>query len=94
MCKFHLQVKQLDSGSKSSFKYLVCRIAGKSVAVPTVAIYHPLYSVTNNNTNAKFIDAFTEYLVESIMMYNDIVILGDFNLHINDQDDSDIWHLY
>ena len=89
MCKSHLQVKQLDSGSKSSFKYLVCRISWKSVAVTIVAIYHPPYSVTNNNTNEKFIDEFTEYLAESIMMYNNIVILGDFNLHINNQEDPD-----
>ena len=57
--------------------------------VTIVAIYHPPYSVTNNSTNAKFIDEFTEYLVDSIMTYNNIVILGDFNLHINDQEDPD-----
>ena len=45
--------------------------------------------MTNNNTNAKFIDEFTEYLVESIMTYNNIVILGDFNLYINNQEDPD-----
>ena len=84
ICKSHLQVKQLDCGSKSSFEYLVCRISGKSVAVTIVAIYHPPYSATNNSTNAKLIDEFTEYLVDSIMTYNNIVILGDFNLHIND----------
>ena len=91
ICKSHLQVKQLDSGSKSSFEYLVCRFLGKSVAVTTVAIYHPPYSATNNTTNAKFIDKFTEYLVDSIMTYNNIVILGDFNLHINDQEDPDTY---
>ena len=89
ICKSHLQVKQLDSGSKSSFEYLVCRISGKSVAVTTVAIYYPPYSATNNSTNAKFMDEFTEYLADSIMTYNNIVILGDFNLHINDQEDPD-----
>ena len=87
ICKSHLQVKQLDSGSKSSFEYLVCRISGKSVAVTTVAIYHPPYFVTKISTNAKFTDEFTEYLVDSIMTYNNIVILGDFNLHINDQEE-------
>ena len=45
--------------------------------------------MTNNSINAKFIDEFTEYLVESIMTYNNIVILGDFNLHINEQEDPD-----
>ena len=89
ICKSHLQVKQLDSGSKSSFEYLVCRILGKSVAVTTIAIYHPPYFVTNNSINTKFIDEFTEYLAESIMTYNNTVILGDFNLHINDQEDPD-----
>ena len=67
----------------------MCRILGKSVAVTIMAIYHPLYSATNNNTNAKFIYEFTEYLAESIMTYKNIVILGDFNLYINDQEDPD-----
>ena len=89
ICKSHLQIKQLDSWSKSSFEYLVCRIVGMSVAVTTVAIYHPPNLATNNSTNAKFIDEFTEYLADSIMTYNNIVTLGDFNLHINDQEDLD-----
>ena len=54
-----------------------------------MAIYHPPYLATNNSTNAKFIDEFTEYLADSIMIYNNIVILGDFNIHINDQEDLD-----
>ena len=45
--------------------------------------------MTNKNTNATFIDEFTGYLTESIMSYNNVVILGDFNLHINDQEDPD-----
>ena len=65
--KSHLQVKHLDGGSGSTFEYLVCRISEKSVVVTIVAIYHPPYSVTNNGTNAKFIDELTEYLVDSIM---------------------------
>ena len=36
-----------------------------------------------------FIDDFTDWLVEEIMLHENLLILGDFNLHINDLDIPD-----
>ena len=36
-----------------------------------------------------FIDEITELLTEVLLSSKDYIILGDFNLHVNDQDDVD-----
>ena len=40
-------------------------------------------------TNSVFITEFTEFLTEDTSKHNNILILGDFNIHINDLEDAD-----
>ena len=54
-----------------------------------VVIYHPPYTNKNPITNNMLIDDFTDWLVEEIMLHDNLVILGNFNLHINDLDNPD-----
>ena len=51
-----------------------------------MAIYHPPYTNKNPITNNMFIDDFTDWLAEEIMLHDNLLILGDFNLHVNDLD--------
>ena len=37
-----------------------------------------------------FIDDFTDWIGERVMTYNNIIITGDFNLHVNEVDDQEI----
>ena len=37
-----------------------------------------------------FIDNFTDWIGERVMTYNNIIITGDFNLHVNEEDDPEI----
>ena len=46
-----------------------------------MGIYHPPPS--NDTTNAMFIDAITEFQEDMIGKYNNMVILGDLNVHID-----------
>ena len=50
-------------------------------------IYHP--PPGNNITNAIFIDEITELLANRITKYNNMVILGDLNIHIDDLSNTD-----
>ena len=52
-----------------------------------MGIYHP--PLGNNTTNAIFIDEITELLGNRITKYNNMVILGDLNIHINDLSNTD-----
>ena len=45
-------------------------------------IYHPPPS--NNTANATFIDKITELLIDRIAKYNNMVILGVLNIHVDD----------
>ena len=37
-----------------------------------------------------FIDDFTDWIGERVMTYDNIIITGDFNLHVNKEDDPEI----
>ena len=43
----------------------------------------------NNTTNATFIDQITELLADRIAKCNNMVILGDLNIHANDLSNKD-----
>ena len=53
------------------------------------AIYHPLYSPTNNITNAAFLYEFTEWVMVLGAESKNVIILNDFNMHINNLNDTD-----
>ena len=52
-----------------------------------MGIYHP--PPGNNITNAIFIDEIIELLANRITKYNNMVILGDLNIHIDDPSNTD-----
>ena len=56
-----------------------------------LGIYHPPYSDKSQTTNHDFLDEFTDWIAEYIMNDTNVIILGDFNLHVNDPcDDNDM----
>ena len=40
-------------------------------------------------TNGDILDEFTDWAVESVSTCNNVILMGDFNLHINDPNDDD-----
>ena len=56
--------------------------------ITITVIYHPPYSPENNITNAAFLYKFTEQVTELEIQKN-VIILGDFNMHINNPNDTD-----
>ena len=52
--------------------------------VTPVRIYLPPYNETNKCTDAMFLDDLAEFLEEVLTLYSDIIIAGDFILHIDD----------
>ena len=55
-----------------------------------ITIYHPPYLDVNPVTTSMFIDDFTDWIGERVMTYDNIIITGDFNLHVNEVDDPEI----
>ena len=49
-------------------------------------IYHPPYNTSTHVTNANFID---DFLTDLLSNNSNNVVVGDFNLHVNDPSDND-----
>ena len=84
----NINVSKLETVSRISFEpseYLVCT---GSLRFRLAIIYRPPYSVNHPVTVNSFIDEFSEYL-ESVILSNDVLCLtGDFNIHVDDHNDS------
>ena len=53
-------------------------------------IYHPPYSISQKITNSMFLDDLPDYLTEWIAFFRNIIICGDFNIHIDDPSDTKV----
>ena len=58
------------------------------MTLTVLGIYHPPYCDQSQTTNHDFVDEFTDWIAEYIMNYTNVIILGDFNLHVNDPSDD------
>ena len=81
-------VKTTKNGTKSSFQYSIWSVKARNKHLTIVGLYHPPYS-SINPPNSIFIDEITELLTEILPASNNHIILGDFNIHINDNDNVD-----
>ena len=54
-----------------------------------LGFYHPPNSKVNKYSNSDFTEEFLELMVEMIPSYDNLIIMGDFNLHLNNPDDPD-----
>ena len=54
-----------------------------------MVIYQPPYSTRQPITNAIFLDEIIEWLADVLTNHNNIILARDFNLHVNDENDTD-----
>ena len=71
-----------------TFQYAIWKTTNKFNGT-IIGIYHPPYSVTNQITNAQFLDEFLNWLPDQITEQKNLIITGDINLHLNNTDDTD-----
>ena len=83
------QVKFISSGHKTSFESAIWELRIKNHTMTIHGIYHPPYSTTNRATNTMFIDEFTDYVSSCLPNHNNNIFMGDFNLHVSNQLDTD-----
>ena len=88
ICREMYRVVHLGSGHLRSFQFAKWRIVLKHTTLTILAIYHPPYSNQTRATNHDFLDEFTDWVAGYIINDTNIIILGDFNLHVNDTNDD------
>ena len=79
-----LEVDLVQEGELPSFQFVIWRIESGNQCVFAVSIYRPPYTTINQTTDAQFTTAFAEWIPNITMQYKNAIILGDFNIHIND----------
>ena len=87
--KAQYPVKLISSGHKTSFESAMWELRAKNNTITIHGIYHPPYSTTNRITNAMFIEEFTDYVSSCLPTHQNNIFIGDFNLHVSNQLDTD-----
>ena len=70
-------------------EYAIWRYTIRNKPIHVIGIYHPPPNGEHNTTNGMFINDITELLVNELPQYQNNIILGDFNIHIEDLTNAD-----
>ena len=87
ICKSSFDVKLVDKANTRSYEYATWKLSYKKKTVTLTGIYHP--PPKGKVTNGMFIDDLTVHLTELLTNKHNNIILGDFNMHVDDPNDTD-----
>ena len=85
MTETNISTKLLDEGQLNTFQFTKWQLAVNHTLITVIAIYHPPPSNQTRVTNGDFLDEVTDWAAESVSTCNNAILVGVFNLHINDQ---------
>ncbi|XP_060590708.1 uncharacterized protein LOC132745754 [Ruditapes philippinarum] len=83
----NLKCSRLSNDQFQSFECAEWEIKCKIFTLKIVGIYRPPYSKSHPVTQATFLNEFPELLDRVLLKPEPVVILGDFNLHLDNDDD-------
>jgi hypothetical protein len=80
-CRTGVNMRKIKSGVNSCFEFGIWKTIFKNVTMNIVGIYRP----PSLSTPAKFVSEFSQFMEDIIPNYSNLLILGDFNLHVNEE---------
>ena len=86
----NLKVSAIKANHTRSMEYAIWKVNTGTVTINIISIYHPPYSDINQSTNAMFLDDLADIFEKHLMSVNNIMVTGDFNLHIGKMNDTDV----
>ena len=86
----NLKVAAIETDHTGSMEYIVLKVNTGTVTINIIAIYHPPYSIINQSTSAMFLDDLANVFEKHLMSLSNILVTGDFNLHMDKMDDPDV----
>ena len=87
----HLNVRLCKHRSFSSFENIeVCITRGKQT-IRLGCVYRPPPSARNKLTTCDFIDEFGMFLSDDSIPAENVLVVGDFNFHMDKPNDPDTW---
>ena len=79
--KTNLKVKRLSQSMSPSMELAVWKVTSLQMSLHIVGVYRP-----PDKSIPDFLDLFTEYIADLMAEHENIVLVGDFNIHINHED--------
>ena len=92
LVKKPLQTKLYPSKVYQSFEHIDLSVSTRKAHLRLIIVYRPPPSVKNKLTPKQFLEDFTSYLKELVDHTSDVIIVGDFNVHIDVPHDSTACH--
>ena len=86
----NLKVRHLEGANQMSFEYAIWGLQHKGIKMTIIVIYRPPYSTINEATIQSFFEEFTDWMATKSNEYSNIIVLGDFKIHINNDQDADV----
>ncbi|CAB3996663.1 RNA-directed DNA polymerase from transposon X-element [Paramuricea clavata] len=87
--KNNLQAAKVDGGERQSFEYSEWKVTSGSQRINLIIVYRPPYSVAHSVTSAVFFVEFAEYLESIVLSADPLLIVEDFNIHIDSNENYD-----
>ena len=84
--KDDIKVKKIEAQHLCTIEYAIWQVSLKNKTTAIHGIYHP--PPKQDQTNVTFLDEITELLTSKLPNMENAIILGDFNMHIEDTIDN------
>ena len=85
-----LDCKLIEKGQLHMFGYAHWDVLGHEMTLSLLAIYHPPPSSNHRHSVNEFVTEFVNFLADKLVNFmEDLIIAGDFNIHVNDVDSVD-----
>ncbi|XP_068704868.1 uncharacterized protein [Montipora foliosa] len=85
----NIDVSKIDADEKTSFEFSEWSLNTNSFRAMLSIIYRPPYSNLHPVSLKTFFDEFASYMESIILTPEPLIITGDFNIHVNNVNDSD-----
>ena len=82
-------IEPICNANSPSFEGASWKLTIGNITLCITGVYHPPPSLLNNTTNSMFIDQLSDFLVEVMSQSSNHIVLGDFNIHVNNPNDLD-----
>jgi hypothetical protein len=88
LCKQTLDIKMVTTKPTVTFEYLKVTITTSGKTLRLLTIYRPPRSQKNQTTIPAFIAEFGDFLAEYTACSAELLIMGDFNIHLDVRNDA------
>ena len=81
-------VTKIAGGERRSFEYSEWKVKFASQRISVIIIFRPPYSETHPVATSLFYSQFSEYLESVVLNTDPVLIIGDFNIHVDCDDNT------